>query len=329
MLTVAIPTFNRNHLLKQCVSRLLPQLNGHELLIVDNGSDVPVQTTLGGWLKESGTANIRIVRNPVNVGGGANILRCLELCQSKWMYCLGDDDLVADDCIATIERTLQTHSDALYISFSRGAMRRERSIRTEGLADFIDKLDDWSAFLFMSSSIVHAERMRRELRWGYLYAYSWAPLQAILFKLLNQGGGVVFSDALLCREESLSNDTWVPFPVAAGKMVLPELIDDDYQRRRLARKLMRQPSLPSLIYWARAKGSEGGMAANRLFVELYIERCQRYSRSARLRMYRALAFLILRPDLLPAPAFRLIELLAFRTLRRPVPTVRPMSGDRA
>lgn len=331
MLTVAIPTFNRNHLLKACVARLLPQLGGRELLILDNASDVPVATTLGGWLDESGITNVRIVRNSSNVGSGANILRCLELCRSKWLYCLGDDDLVADDCIEIIERALESHPDALYMSFSRSGMRRSRTFTTEGLADFADRLDDWSTFLFMSSSIVHADRLRPELRWGHLYAYSWAPLQAILLKLLNRGGEVVFSDAVICHEESLSDETWVPFPVAAGKMVLPELVDDERVRRRLAHKLMSQPSLPSLTYWARVKGdgSDTVMAANRFFVELYIKRCLMYGSGPRLWLHRAIAFFVLRPRLLPTSAFRLIERLVFRAISRPVPTARPMSHDRA
>ena len=64
MLTVAIPTFNRNHLLLACVERLLPQLGECELLIIDNCSDTPVETTLGPWLERLGTAKVRIVRVP-------------------------------------------------------------------------------------------------------------------------------------------------------------------------------------------------------------------------------------------------------------------------
>ena len=332
MLTVAIPTFNRNDLLKACVARLLPQLGGRELLIVDNASDVPVATSLGAWLEESGIANVRIVRNSSNVGAGANLLRCLELCRTDWMYCLGDDDLVADDCIETIERALKAHPQALYMSFSRRNMRRASSFVTDGLADFVDRLDDWSTFLFMSSSIVRTGPLCAELRWGYLYAYSWAPFQALLLKALAQGGEVVFAEAVLCHEESLADETWVPFPVAAGKMVLPELVDDAAVRRRLARKLMGQPTLASLIDRARSNGAGDAtaVAANRFFAELYIKRCQLYVGGVQLWLVRMMAFVVLRPRLMPAPLFRLVERLAFSAAGRRVPApARPMSADRA
>jgi hypothetical protein len=330
MLTIAIPTYNRNHLLKECVARLLPQLSDHHLLIVDNASDVPVEETLGDWLREVRATNVRIVRNAANVGGGANILRCLELCGSKWLYCLGDDDLVAENCVKTIEQTVNAYDDALYISFSRKLMRRVVTFQSEGLADFVSKLDNWSTFLFMSSTIVNAERMRKELRWGYLYSYSWAPLQAVLLKLLNQGPGqVVFSHAILCHEESLSEETWIPFPVAAGKMVLPELIEDARLRKIFASKLMSQPSLPSLIYWARVTGNVCGLGANRFFMELYIRRCMYFSSGAQLWFYRGAAFFLLRPQWTPSLLFDLAEALIFRMMGRSIPTRRPMDGNRA
>lgn len=332
MLTVAIPTFNRNHLLKACVARLLPQLGECELLIIDNCSDIPVSITLEPWLEAVGVVNFRIVRNSTNLGAGANMLRCLELARTDWMYCLGDDDLIANDCIETIERALDAHPAGLYMSFSRSGMRRRRTFVTEGLADFVDRLDEWSTFLFMSSSVVHAGRLRAELRWGYLYAYSWAPFQVLLLKALARGGQVVFSDAVLCHEESLAEETWVPFPVAAGKMVLPELIDDAAVRRRFARKLMGQPSLASLVYRARANGADdaAAMAINRFFVELYIRRCQMYVGDVRLWLARAMAFVVLRPRLMPALLFHLIVRIAFGVVGRRVPAAaRPMSGDRA
>lgn len=334
MLTIAIPTFNRNHLLRDCLERLLPQMKStHQLLVVDNCSDVPVQGYLDGWLTECGQKNIRIVRNSINVGSGANLLRCLELCETSWLYCLGDDDLVADDCIQKIERALATHPEALYISFSRQVARRPYVTCTNGLTEFISHLNDWSSFLFMSSSIVNAGKMRPVARWGYLYSYTWAPFQAILLKLLNSGGEVVFSDDIICHEESLSENTWVPFPVAAGKMLLPELVDSKELRCALAAKLMAKPSSIALVYLARATSADWTtLERNRFFVRLYLQRCAGYvgiRNWIRLVMARFLACVMLRPSVLPDGAFRGIESMAFYVMNRKIPLNKPMSDDRA
>ena len=334
MLTIAIPTFNRGHLLLGCLDRLLPQLNSnHQLLIVDNCSDVPAQDYLGELLNSHTKKNIRIFRNSTNVGSGANLLRCLELCETPWLYCLGDDDLVADDCIHKIETALANYPEALYISFGREVTRRSYVTRSRGLKEFIEKLDDWSTFLFMSSSIVNAGKMRPVARWGYLYAYTWAPFQAILLKLLNSDGEVVFSDEIICHEESLSDGTWVPFPVAAGKMLLPELIDGKELRRALAAKLMAKPSSIALVYLARATSEDRTtLERNRFFIELYFRRCVHYvgiRNVIHLAIVRFLGGIVLRPSLLPNIAFKMIESVSFSLMNRKVTIIKPMSDDRA
>ena len=324
-LTIAIPTFNRNHLLPGAVERLLPQLGDHELLVVDNACDVPVSDTLAAL---RGARGLRVERNPVNVGGAANILRCLELCRTEWLYCLGDDDVVAEDCVARIEASIAEHPQALYFSFSRPVMRRRSTFAAEGLAGFVDALVDWSTFLFMSSSVVNAAELRPHIRWGYLYAYSWAPMQAALLKRLGSGGRVVFSERILCPSESLSDETWLPFAVAAGRMVLPELVDDPALRRALAAKLVSQPSLLALVYWARVKGEGPRLEQNRFLLGLYFARVAGYRRSVRLAAVRLLAAVLLRRWLVPDPVFHLFRTVAFRLMGRTVPGSKAMSEDR-
>ena len=168
---------------------------------------------------------------------------------------------------------------------------------------------------------------------GYLYSYTWAPFQAILLKLLNSGGEVVFSDDIICHEESLSEDTWVPFQVAAGKMVLPELVDPGSIRRALAVRLMAKPGAVALVYLARATSTDPAtLTRNRFFVQLYLRRCVGYAGVAnwmRLVMIQCLAAVMLRPWMLPNFAFRGIESLAFRVIGRRIPLVKPMTDNRS
>lgn len=333
MLTIAIPTYNRNHLLQRALERLLPQLGAqHRVLIVDNGSDSAVQQTLAPWLASQPNANVRIVRNAVNIGGAANLLRCLELCETRWLYCLGDDDLVGPDCLATIDRTLAQQPEAVYVSFSRKDSRWPSAGCSYDLGGFIERMNDWSSFLFMSTAVVNADRLRTEVRWGHLYAYTWAPFQAILIKLLNHGGEVVFSDAVICSEESLAETTWVPFQVAACKMALPELVEDQVLRRSFAARLMAKPSALALVYWARALADDqASLGRNKFFLGLYLSRCAVYATGLNwvyMRLVQCIAFVVLRPVLLPTPVFRSVARLSFRLIGRSVPSVRPMTDSR-
>lgn len=324
MLTICIPTYNRNDLLNQCLAKLLPQLGSdHRLIVIDNCSDVPVQNSLGNMLDQCEASEVRIVRNAVNLGGVGNILRSLELCETNWLYCLGDDDLVAPDCILKIEHAIAIHSDALYISFSRTSAVRSAVVRTDGMNEFISNFDDWNTFLFMSTSVVNAGAMRDYIRWGYLYSYSWAPFQAILLKILNNGGSVIFSSDVICIEESRADETWVPFPVVAGKMILPELIEDDFLRKKFARRLVLQTPILSHIYWARvgAKNS-ADLEKFKMYVNLYIDRRGFYEGLISMLIMRGIAFIFLSKRLIPTPLFNAFTYLSFKFLNRQAPSQR-------
>ena len=53
MITIAIPTYNRNRTLKENLRLLLPQLTDRcRLLIIDNCSDTPVAETLADLLPD-------------------------------------------------------------------------------------------------------------------------------------------------------------------------------------------------------------------------------------------------------------------------------------
>ncbi len=334
MLTIAIPTYNRNELLKSALEKIIPQLGSeHKVLIVDNSSDTPVKETLDDLLDNDLDEKVFIERNSVNVGGSANILRCLELCETKWLYCLSDDDLVASNCLSIIDKNTHEYPDALYFSFSRCKSEKIETVATRDLSGFIDHLDDWSSFLFMSSVVVNASRLRTEIRWGYLYAYSWAPLQAILIRILSKEEGmVVFSRDIICVEESLSADTWVPFPVAAGKMVLPELVDDKKLRYALALRLMSQPSALSLIYWARLKAKNiNVLHRHRFYLDLYLKRCLGYARKKvwlRCIFYKSVSYIITRPFLLPDTFFNLMSAFVLHITKRGNNNVWNISDDR-
>src|SRR5262245_2262452 len=100
-LTIAIPTFDRNDLLCTHVTRLLPQLTPEvRLTILDNSSPRPVSEDLARLLEKNSEAKVDIVRHQFNIGAAANILRCIELCQTPWIWILGDDDQPLDNAVA-------------------------------------------------------------------------------------------------------------------------------------------------------------------------------------------------------------------------------------
>lgn len=192
-LTIAIPTYNRLRQLRTTVQLLLPQLTPDVVVtIIDNASPKPV-TLEELQVTPSHQGTVRVRRNRFNIGGVANMLRCLETCETDYVWVLGDDDYPADDCIDTIVSAIRSAPNALNYNFADTRGRCFQGV-SHGLSDFVRTIDHWSAILYISSNIYNAKRLQPFLPTGYEFAYSYAPLAAILIDALRvQGGQVVFS----------------------------------------------------------------------------------------------------------------------------------------
>jgi len=103
LLTIAIPTYNRSRYLARLLDSLIPQLENEprvELLISDNSSPDGTQATLEGY-REQGLV-FRSIRNQTNIGADSNIGQCFAEAAGKYVWILGDDDVVLQDGLASI-----------------------------------------------------------------------------------------------------------------------------------------------------------------------------------------------------------------------------------
>jgi glycosyltransferase involved in cell wall biosynthesis len=197
-LTVAIPTYNRNNILIENIKHLLPQLKEDcELLIIDNASDVPIELTLNSLLSTYTVFKKRVIRNKYNIGGSANVLRCFELCETEWLWCLGDDDLIVENAVELIRTTLIKHPEAIFLNYTVPNIIRKKTIINNTLKEFIESIDHYGTLLCISASIFNFRALIKHLKIGYQYAYSNAPHIAILLSELVNGGKTVLMDKQL------------------------------------------------------------------------------------------------------------------------------------
>ena len=95
LLTIAIPTFNRAHFLRELLSVLFDQLIGQprvELIVSDNASPDETPALLKEYQDRG--LQIRSIRNETNIGADANFLQCFELARGKYVWIVGDDDII-------------------------------------------------------------------------------------------------------------------------------------------------------------------------------------------------------------------------------------------
>ena len=249
ILTIAIPTYNRNEILLKTLESLLPQLaHRTRLLVLDNCSKVPVAETLTALLASYPEADCRIVRHRANVGGNTNILRCFELCETEWMWTLGDDDVAKPDAVETILREIAEHEDCVFMNFYSSAEPyvRSQTYLTHGIADFVNRMDNFGNVLFLSCGVYRIAPLLPQLNIACHHTYSCAPHIALTLASLGKSRGCCFSarqvvdwGGPLPAEQQFSN-----LSVCLGMATLLELSMPSAVRRALGQRM-----LSTLNYW--------------------------------------------------------------------------------
>lgn len=200
-LTIGIPTFNRNHTLLQTLGVLLPQLQEKniELLIIDNCSDIPVETSIRETYPQI-IGKVNIIRNKFNVGANENILRVVENASGEFVYVLGDDDHVLPDAVDKILGSIDKHPTSWFINFNTplpGHQVRLRETSYNGLLEFIDSIDSFGQIMFISDGVFNVSSLRKGFRFGCFFQNTCAPIfVALLYSMMlnNNHGKVVLSN---------------------------------------------------------------------------------------------------------------------------------------
>lgn len=244
-LTIAIPTYNRNSLLLRHLTKLLPQLTGRcRLLILDNCSPTPVEETLREVLAGYPDLNCRIIRNKTNIGANANILRCLELCDTHWIWIIGDDDNPLPQAVETIFKYADENPDCLYFNFGFDGLRTE-TFFTRGLEEFAEKLDGSANIPWISSAVCSVPALRDNLKLGYQYAFSMLPHVAVLLMSIGKFGLCCLSKEQIIDVSQLhvlafepDHTQWSKLDLALGSSTLFDLPLSSKVRKQIARKLL-------------------------------------------------------------------------------------------
>ena len=185
LLTIAIPTYNRNEKINLLLSRLLPQVTEDVCVrIIDNASTVPVQDSI----ITIENSPVHVHRNAVNIGMAANITRCIEFCETEWLWVLGDDDIPNDDAIQSIFETIHKYPKAIFYSFSSNCCMPE-DIQMEdcvniGQDGLIKNLKSFSNLMLLSSGVYNCFEVKKNIKTGYYFSNTFAPQTAILLDYL-------------------------------------------------------------------------------------------------------------------------------------------------
>lgn len=249
ILTIAIPTYNRNDQLHANLTRLLPQLTSEcKLLILDNQSAYPVAETLKELLAGYPLLDVALIRNRHNIGGAANVLRCFELCETEWLWVLSDDDAVKPNAITLILENIAHHYDCLYLTFSSDNHSRTQPIASVGLEDFVAKLDYFGSALFVSTGIYRAQALKCHLKFAYHFLYTASPHLVLLLMSLGQDGRcMLLTEQIVGYLSPTIEQRWSYVNTVPGLVTLLDLPLPAHVQKSLAQKIWAAQPSPRFI----------------------------------------------------------------------------------
>ncbi len=128
LLTIAIPTWNRARFLAYSLEQLVQEADGCpelEVLISDNASSDDTVDVVRRAIERG--LRVRYVRNEVNIGSDRNIAQCFNLALGRYVYILGDDDVLVDGMLAKILAKLKESSPSVILLRAYGFDRDFRA----------------------------------------------------------------------------------------------------------------------------------------------------------------------------------------------------------
>lgn len=119
LLTIAVPTFNRakflNILLESIHAQLINEFHSVEVVVYDNNSDDSTSAVVLEW-KNKGLPII-YKKNSVNIGADRNITKAFTDSSGKYVWVVGDDDILLPNSISSIISILNAENPSLvYLS---------------------------------------------------------------------------------------------------------------------------------------------------------------------------------------------------------------------
>lgn len=191
ILTICIPTYNREKELKVNLDTLCPYLTDDvKVLVRDNCSTkYDVHTVTKPYEDKYG---IKVVRNKVNVGMNANIAKAFEECDTDWLWVLGDDDCVQQRGVEIVLNAIKENPDAIYLKFNS---TQERC--TMGIIEFSDvmkSLYEFATSFFISETVHNIRKTAQFTYWHYEYLSSMIGqiLRVVKYLIATPDGKCVF-----------------------------------------------------------------------------------------------------------------------------------------
>jgi hypothetical protein len=172
----------------------------------------------------------------------------MELCDTEWLWTLGDDDRIWDDAVEKVLKGIDNNRDCTCVNFAQITDNRTKALTTCGRTAFLSVLGrHFGSLMFLPCSVYRMEAILPSLMYGYLQIPSSAPHLAVLLMALDTSETVHFSANIIVeRLQAQKGPKWSTLWVELG---IPLLLDlpfgsgDRFLLRNVLRSRLRFKTL--------------------------------------------------------------------------------------
>jgi glycosyltransferase involved in cell wall biosynthesis len=113
-ITICIPTYKRPRLLKEAIESAINQVTDipYRIIVVDNDPDFG-NTEILDLVQSFNQGKLSYYKNKENLMLMGNLNRCVVLAKTNWAALLHDDDLLLDNYVMTISKTLLKYGEKI------------------------------------------------------------------------------------------------------------------------------------------------------------------------------------------------------------------------
>ena len=242
LLTIGIPTYNREENLRESLARICPQLTEDVKVVVrDNCSNYDVSRVID----EFNNFPIEYTRNSINIGADANIARIFEFCDTKWLWVIGDDDYILPDAVERVLKFLKENPDVIYIKFHSAYAGK-----TKGIGGFAEAMKPRTMFgrsYFTSICIYNLTNNKEDIYWHYKYL---STMCAQIVRVMKHLIAHPEDECLFLKEELLDvhglDNSWITTDLLVFQ---PTLFEIFYEQKSIFKSnVFRTIVSTSLIY---------------------------------------------------------------------------------
>lgn len=253
-LTVVIPTYNRRERLRRTLRLLELQTDDDfKIIVMDNCSNYNINDLVEEYTPQF-QKRIKVIRNKINIGAGANIANAFIQGVSGWMWLLGDDDIPSIYAVEHIYEEIES-SDQMGVihfvvhDFTKHLPKGYKDFRNlHELLRFYQSIVERGQdiglcngdFIYCSNRVYNMKYVFEYCNNVVKYAYSAVPnLVPILFMLNDSAAYMRISCKRIVTWDMPMGDHWNCIETLSGMRIVTDFkIDLDQTEKMMLYRLL-------------------------------------------------------------------------------------------